>query len=86
MSDLAILQLQPRNNVIHQLVNIIQTVNSWDAFSTFKLPKISRSFDKSLSPGIGVAPIQKLYLKNSTVENLFDGGYVLLRFKLPKIS
>jgi hypothetical protein len=54
--------------VIPQLVNIIETVKGWDAFSTFKSPKISRFLTKNLFPGIGDVPSQKLYLKNGTVE------------------
>jgi hypothetical protein len=41
-SDLVIPQLQPGDNVNPQLVNIIQIVKGWDAFSTFISPKISR--------------------------------------------
>jgi hypothetical protein len=52
-------------------VIIIQTVKSWDAFSTFKSPKIRSFVTKNLSPGIGGAPSQKLYLKNGTLESIF---------------
>jgi hypothetical protein len=65
---LVIPQLQPGDNVISQHVNIIQTVKGWDAFKTFKSPKISRFSTKNLSPGIGGAPSQKLYLKTGMVE------------------
>ncbi len=45
-SDLVIPLLQPGDNVIPQLFNIIQTVKGWHAFSTFNSPKISRFFGK----------------------------------------
>jgi hypothetical protein len=66
---LVIHQHQPGDDLIPQLVNIIQTVKEWDAFSTFKLPKISSLFDNNLSPAVGGAPSWKPYLKNGTVEN-----------------
>jgi hypothetical protein len=83
---LVIPQLQPGDNVIPQLVNIIQTVKGWDAFSTFKSFIISCFLTKNLSPGIGGAPSQALYLKNGTVEIFLNGGDGFPRVKLPKIS
>jgi hypothetical protein len=85
-SDLDIPQLQPGSNVIPQLVNIIQTVKGWGAFSTFISPKISPSLKTNLSTGIEGAPCQKLYLENSTVENFLNCGDGFPRVKLPKIS
>jgi hypothetical protein len=38
---LVIPQLQPGDNIVPRLVDMIKTVKGWDAFSTFKLPKIS---------------------------------------------
>jgi hypothetical protein len=69
---LVIPQLQPGDDVIPQLVNILQTVKGWGAFSTFISPKISRFLKNNLSPGIGGAPSPKLYLKNGTVEIFFQ--------------
>jgi hypothetical protein len=61
-------------------------VNGCDVFSTFELSKISRLFDRNLSPSIGGALGQRVYLKNSAVENCFDDGDAFPRFKLPIIS
>jgi hypothetical protein len=46
-------------------------VNGGDAFSMFKLPKISCLFDNNVSPGINDVPSQKQYLRNGTVEYFF---------------
>jgi hypothetical protein len=43
-------------------------LNGGDGFPKIKLPKIINLFDNNLSPGVGGAPSQKLYLKNSMVE------------------
>jgi hypothetical protein len=83
---LVIPQLQPGDNVIPQIVNIMKTVMGWGAFSTFISPKISCLFDNNLSPGVGGAPSQKLYLKNCTVENFLNCGNGFPTVKLPKIS
>ncbi len=61
-------------------------LNSGDAVSMFKLPKISHLFDNNLSLGIGGAPSQKPYLKNSTVEKFLDGAVAFSTFKCSKIS
>jgi hypothetical protein len=81
---MAIPQLWPGVN-ISSLVKTLKSVNGWDAFSTFKLTKISRLFDNNLTPEVGNPPGQKPNLKNGTVE-FFDGRDAFGRFKLPKIS
>jgi hypothetical protein len=83
---LVIPQLQPWDNVIPQIVNIMKTVKGWGVFSTFISPKISRLFDNNLSPSVGGAPSQKLYLENCTVENFLNCGDGFPTVKLPKIS
>jgi hypothetical protein len=61
-------------------------VKGWGAFSTFTSPKISRFLKNNLSPCIGGAPSQKLYLENGTVEIFLNGGDGFPRVKLLKIS
>jgi hypothetical protein len=64
----------------------MKTVKGWGAFSTFISPKISRFLKNNLSPGVGGASSQKLYLKNGTVENVLNPRDVFPRVKLAKIS
>jgi hypothetical protein len=59
-------------------------LNGGDAFSIFKLPKISCLFDNNLSPGIGGAPCWKPYLKNGMVENFLKGGLYSVCSYYPK--
>ncbi len=84
--DLVIPQLQPEDNIIPQLVNIIQSVKGWDAFSTFKSPKNSHFHDKNVSPSVGGAPSQVPYRKNCMIEIFSNGRDAFSTFKLPKIS
>jgi hypothetical protein len=82
---LVIPQLQPGDNVNPQLINIIKTVKSWDAFSTFKSPK-TVFLAKNLSSSVEGAPSQKQFLKNGIVEAFLNGVDAFPRVKLPKIS
>jgi hypothetical protein len=76
-------QLQPGDNIIPPLINIIKIQNIWDAIGTFRLPIISCLFDKSLFPNVGCAPSRKPYFKNGRVETVFAGGDACRRFKTP---
>jgi hypothetical protein len=55
-----------------------------DVFPRVELVKISCSFDNNLYPGVGGAPSWKPYLKNSTVEKIFDGGDAFSMFNSPE--
>jgi hypothetical protein len=60
--------------------------NGGDGFPRVILPKISHLFDNNLSPGVGGAPSQKLYLKNGTVKFFLNHADGFPKVKLPKIS
>jgi hypothetical protein len=71
----------------HKLVNIMQTVKGWDAFSTFKSSKISRFLTKKIILWhTGCSKSKAVYLKKGTVEIFLNGLNGFPRVKLPKIS